>query len=87
MLFYRYEQLSADAVRMAGANRKDRSSGFQSGIPEEQLTVKGLADEPMKFLMFGVSDCHLEDLLLPKEQNSLVHLPPFVDLTQLLKPM
>ena len=69
---------------MAAASK---SSDSQSVTPEERLTVKGLADEPMKFLMFGAGDCHLEDLLLPKEHNSLLHLPPFVDLTQLLKPM
>ena len=76
--------LAVNTIRMAGATEGTES---QSVTLEEQLTVKGLADEPMKFLMFGASDSHLEDILLPEEQNSLIRLPPFVDLTQLLKPM
>ena len=57
---------------------------------QERLTVTGVAEEPLKFRMFSARDCPLEDLVIPpqsEDQCSLKSLPPFIDLTQLLKPM
>lgn len=53
---------------------------------EERMTVRGVAEEPLKFRVLGACDLSLVGEEVDRNPE-LISLPPFVDLTQVLQPL
>ena len=70
---------------MAAAESTDKTLPTAADL-EERLTVRGVAEEPLKFRVLSACDVSLlgEEV---ERHPELISLPPFVDLTQLLQPL